>query len=61
MVLYLEFTYGYQFSEETNGSEIHFLIPEILNKYKRSIFVAYQEVPYEGSYVTGLKQSSRSV
>ena len=38
MVLYSEFTYGYQFSEETNGLEIRFLIPEILNKYKRSIF-----------------------
>ena len=39
MVLYSEFTYGYQFSEETNNLEIRFLIPEILNKYKRSIFL----------------------
>ena len=38
MVLYSEFTYGYPFSEETNSLEIRFLIPEILNKYKRSIF-----------------------
>ena len=37
MVLYSEFTYGYQFSEETNGLKICFLIPEIFNKYKRSI------------------------
>ena len=39
MVLYSEFTYGSQFSEETNGLEIRFLVPEILNKYKRSIFL----------------------
>ena len=51
MVLYSEFTYGYQFSEETNGLEIRFLIPEILNKYKRSIFlrrpVAIEDMPGE--------------
>ena len=38
MVLYSEFTYGSQFSEEKNGQEIRFLVPEILSKYKRSIF-----------------------
>ena len=38
MVLYSKFTYGSQFSEEENGLEIRFLVPEILSKYKRSIF-----------------------
>ena len=38
MVLYSKFTYGSQFSEEKNGLEILFLVPEISNKYKRSIF-----------------------
>ena len=38
MVLYSKFTYGSQLSEEKNGLEIRFLVPEILNKYKRSIF-----------------------
>ena len=38
MVLYSKFTYGSQFSEEKNGLEIRFLGPEILSKYKRSIF-----------------------
>ena len=37
MVLYSEFTYGSQFSEEKNGLEIRLLVPEIFNKYKRSI------------------------
>ena len=37
MVLYSKFTYGSQFSEEKSGLEIRFLVPEILNKYKRSI------------------------
>ena len=39
MVLYSKFTYGSQFSEENNGSEIRFLVPEILNKYERLIFL----------------------
>ena len=39
MVLYSEFTYGSQFSEEKNGQEIRFLVPEILSKYKRSNFL----------------------
>ena len=39
MVLYSKFTYGSQFSEEKNGQEIRFLVPEILSKYKRSIFL----------------------
>ena len=39
MVLYSEFTYGSHFSEEKNGLEIRFLVPEILGKYKRSIFL----------------------
>ena len=38
MVLYSKFTYGSQFSEEKNGLEIRFLVPEIVSKYKRSIF-----------------------
>ena len=38
MVLYSKFTYGSQFSEEKNGLEIRFLVPEISSKYKRSIF-----------------------
>ena len=38
MVLYSKFTYGSQFSEEQNNLEICCLGPEILNKYKRSIF-----------------------
>ena len=38
MVLYSKLLYGSQFSEEKNSLEICFLVPEILNKYKRSIF-----------------------
>ena len=38
MGMYSKFTYGSQFSEEKNGLEIRFLVPEILSKYKRSIF-----------------------
>ena len=38
MVLYLQFTYGSQLSEEKNRLEICLLVPEIFNKYKRSIF-----------------------
>ena len=38
MVLYSKFTYGFQFSEEKNGLEHSFSVPEILKKYKRSIF-----------------------
>ena len=38
MVLYLKFTYGSQFSEEKNDSEIRYLDHEVSNKYKRSIF-----------------------
>ena len=38
MVLYSRFTYGSQFSEE-KSLEICFLVFEILNKYKRSIFL----------------------
>ena len=39
MVLYPKFTYESQFSEEKNGLEIRLLVLEILNKYKRSIFL----------------------
>ena len=39
MVLYSKFTYGSQLSEEKNGLEICPLVPEIFNKYKRSIFL----------------------
>ena len=39
MVLYSEFTYGSQFSEEKNDLEIRSLFPKILNNYKRSIFL----------------------
>ena len=38
MVLVSKFTHGSKFSEEENGLEICFLVPEISNKYKRSIF-----------------------
>ena len=38
MGLYSKFTYGSQFSEEKNGLEIRFLVPEILSRYKRYIF-----------------------
>ena len=38
MVLYSNFSHGSQFSEEKNGLEIRFLVPEIFKKYKRSIF-----------------------
>ena len=38
MVLYSKFSHGSQFSEEQNGLEIRFLVPEIFKKYKRSIF-----------------------
>ena len=37
MALNSEFTYGYQLSEETNGLEFRFLIPEILNKYRHPV------------------------
>ena len=57
MVLYSEFTYGYQFSEETNGLEIRFLIPEILNKYKRSIIFETPCKIYQGVMVGGRRPS----
>ena len=39
MVLYSEFTCKSQFTEEKKGLEIRFMVPEILDKYKRSIFL----------------------
>ena len=41
MGLYSKFTYGSQFSEEKNGLEIRFMVPEILSKYKRSKFLRH--------------------
>ena len=62
MVLNSKFTYGSQFPEEKNGLKIRFLVPEILSKYKRSIFfetpctVLYsgpaQRIEFRTSYVT---------
>ena len=59
MVLYSEFTYGYQFSEETNGLEIRFLIPEILNKCKRSIFFYSLYLIFSLSYLTNAEVESK--
>ena len=50
MVLYSEFTYRSQFSEEKNGLEIRFLVPEILSKYKRSIFLRRPVSRLEAKY-----------
>ena len=48
MFLYSKFTCGSYVLEEKNGLEIRFLVPEIFNKYKRSIFLGH---PVNGRYM----------
>ena len=60
MVLYSECTYGFQFSEEKKRLEIRFLVPEISNKYKRSVFFG-RSVLYEGGVISRMYHLSFKV